>query len=171
MTPPTATVDGYIEYICPDCGHTYTEAVIPTDFIVESNDKSTVGYTGEANESLIIPDIIQEKLTYEDNWYRVTAIGEWAFYYCYNLVSITLPDTVTSIEDRAFSDCTNLTSITIPNSVTHIGSDVFSWDDALTSITFEGTVAQWKAIHKHADWDWESNITTIICTDGVVTLS
>ena len=35
----------------------------------------------------------------------VTGIGEWAFGYCRNLFSITLPESVTSIGDRAFRNC------------------------------------------------------------------
>ena len=46
---------------------------------------------------------------------RVTSIGDWAFGYCENLASITIPNSVTSIEDSAFYNCSSLTSITIPS--------------------------------------------------------
>ena len=32
----------------------------------------------------------------------VTSIGDYAFYFCYNMTSITIPDSVTSIGDSAF---------------------------------------------------------------------
>ncbi len=41
----------------------------------------------------------------------VTSIGDWAFYNCAGLTSVTIPDSVTSIEYGAFSDCTGLTSV------------------------------------------------------------
>lgn len=41
----------------------------------------------------------------------ITKIGDWAFYDCDSLTSITIPDTVNSIGDSAFSDCNNLTKV------------------------------------------------------------
>jgi hypothetical protein len=55
----------------------------------------------------------------------VTSIGDWAFYQCENLTSLTIPNSVTSIGKSAFYKCKNLTSITIPNSVASIGYNVF----------------------------------------------
>ena len=37
--------------------------------------------------------------------YPVTSIGEWAFSYCENLTSITIPSSVKEIGNRAFSGC------------------------------------------------------------------
>ena len=64
----------------------------------------------------------------------VTAIGDYAFYYCSGLTSVTIPSSVTSIGGSAFQYCTGLTSITIPNSVTSIVNLAF-WDcDSLTIV-------------------------------------
>ena len=54
------------------------------------------------------------------------SISSWAFSYCSNLTSVTIPNSVTSIGNGAFGDCLNLTSIVIPNSVTSIGADAFN---------------------------------------------
>ena len=70
----------------------------------------------------------------------VTSIGEYAFYACHPLTSITIPNSVTSIGDYAFSGCYSLTSITIPNSVTSIGHSAFSGCSSLTSITIPNSV-------------------------------
>ena len=67
----------------------------------------------------------------------VTSIGEEAFAYCESLTSITIPDSVTSIGRGAFEGCTSLKSITIPDSVTSIGRYAFQYCDSLTSVVFE----------------------------------
>ena len=55
----------------------------------------------------------------------VTEIGEYAFYVCDSLTSITIPSSVTSIDMGAFEYCKSLTSVTIPSSVTSIGRFAF----------------------------------------------
>ena len=65
----------------------------------------------------------------------VTTIGQYAFYNCTNLTSITIPSSVTTIGNNTFGDCTSLTSITIPDSVTTIGYGAFIGCTSLTSIT------------------------------------
>ena len=64
----------------------------------------------------------------------VTSIGEMAFYDCYRLSSITIPNSVTSVGGAAFFNCTGLTSVSIPNSVTSIGSSAFKACYGLTSV-------------------------------------
>ena len=71
---------------------------------------------------------------------NVTSIGNYAFRNCYDLTSITIPNSVTSIGARAFDCCSGLTSVTIPNSVTSIGSYAFYGCSGLTSITIPNNV-------------------------------
>ena len=70
----------------------------------------------------------------------VTSIGDFAFYGCTGLTSVTIPNSVTSIGMGAFMNCTALTSVTIPNSVTSIGSSAFSGCTGLTSIEIPNSV-------------------------------
>ena len=51
--------------------------------------------------------------------------GSRAFWYCDNLISITLPAGLTSIGNDAFTGCNNLINVVIPESVTEIGHDAF----------------------------------------------
>lgn len=50
----------------------------------------------------------------------VTAIGDYAFYYCSGLTSVTIPSSVTSIVNLAFWDCDSLTIVYIPSGVNFV---------------------------------------------------
>ena len=54
-------------------------------------------YTG----SITIPESVQ----YNNVDYSVTSIGEYAFIDCFDLTSVTIPNSVTSIKDAAFYCC------------------------------------------------------------------
>ena len=52
----------------------------------------------------------------------VTAIGNWPFFGCTNLLSLTIPSSVTSIKEGAFSGCTGLTSIIVADDNSYFDS-------------------------------------------------
>ena len=70
----------------------------------------------------------------------VTSIGEYAFYHCSELTSVTIPNSITSIDKASFYGCEGLTSVTIPNSVTSIGEYAFDYCSRLTSVTIPNSV-------------------------------
>lgn len=65
--------------------------------------------------------VIPDRITYNNNAYTVTSIGELAFHSCYDLTSVTIPNSVTSIGYEAFYDCSRLESIIIGTGVLSIG--------------------------------------------------
>lgn len=96
----------------------------------------------------------------------VTSIGNYAFYGCSGLTSVTIPTNITSIGDLAFCGCGGLTSITIPNSVTAIGSSAFSDCSELTIVTIGSgvtTISDWvfNYCSKLTSISIPSNITSI----------
>jgi hypothetical protein len=84
---------------------------------------------------------------------KMTKIGDYMFYGCSGLTSVTIPDSVTSIGWNAFSGCSGLTSVTIGNSVTNIRSYAFSGCKGLATMyvpaSWEGG-AQWTTMLKNA---------------------
>ena len=116
-------------------------------------------YTG----NIVIPSTIE----YNGITYKVTNIGERAFYACKELTNITIPDSVTSIGDSAFSGCTSLTNITIPNNVTSIGEWAFYGCTSLTSVTIPDSVT---SIGRGVFWDCTS-LTNITILSILVDLS
>lgn len=56
----------------------------------------------------------------------LTAIGDYAFYYCSNLALTSLPENVTSIGQYAFYNCNNLRLTSLPSGVTSILQYAFS---------------------------------------------
>jgi hypothetical protein len=64
----------------------------------------------------------------------VTMIGSYAFYQCYSLASIIIPDGVKSVDNSAFNNCYSLGSVVIPDSVTSIGNSAFYQCYSLASI-------------------------------------
>ena len=93
-----------------------------------------VGYVGN-DVILTLPESYNGK-SYE--------INRYAFRYYYNIISVTIPDSVTSIGGFAFSNCSEL-----------------------KNITYTGTIADWNNIDKGGGLDDGVPTTCVIhCTDG-----
>lgn len=87
-----------------------------------------------------------EKAIIEDG---VTSISTGAFYRCYRMRSIEIPNTVTGIGAQAFVNCASIESLAIPDSVTGIGNLAFQGCYELKEITFPDSVT---SIGKNCFW-------------------
>ena len=61
-------------------------------------------------------------------------IADMAFFECYDLERVTIPDEVKFIGEAAFYECVNLKSVTIPQSVTDIAPWTFAYCESLRSV-------------------------------------
>lgn len=72
--------------------------------------------------------------------YKVTSIRDWAFFWCTDITSVTIPNSVISIGESAFYGCRGLNSIIIPNSVKTIAEGTFLGCSGLTAVTIPNSV-------------------------------
>lgn len=113
---------------------------------LDSDGKLTFSGTGEMKDYVFNPSVSNSlpwkfcdvKLAVIEN--GITSIGDYAFWSCSSLTSVTIPDSITRIGAYAFYICSNLTNITIPNSVTDIDYRAFGRCSSLTSITIPDSV-------------------------------
>lgn len=80
------------------------------------------------------------------NGTAVTSIGYKAFYGCFSIKSVTIPEGVKNIGYSAFDWCRSLKDITLPSSVTFVDVSAFCRCSSLVSIT----VAQGNTIYHSA---------------------
>ena len=139
-------------------GGIYYKILNGSEVAVTYRGSSYDSYSNEYSGSVTIPSSV----TYNGTTNSVTSIGEWAFYYCSGLTSVTIGNSVTNIGYAAFAYCSSLTSITIPNSVTSIGSEAFRGCSGLTSITIPNSVT---SIGEDA-FGWCSGLTSIVVEKG-----
>ena len=116
-----------LEKIIKDIKYRLDESTLTAE-VIEKKDY----YSG----NIVIPDVVVNKKIS----YKVTSIGDDAFYGCDSLASLTIPNSVTCIGRCAFYNCSSLTSIIIPNSVTSIRDDAFCGCSSLTSLTIPDNV-------------------------------
>ena len=120
----------------------------------------------DADESISGNAVIPGTIEVGGQKYKVTSVGDYAFFYCSRLTEITIPEGVTSIREHAFAYCSSLKEITIPEGVTSIGNSAFISCDSLIEITIPGSVA---SIGDYA-FAYCSNLKEITIPEGVISI-
>ncbi len=111
-------------------------------YVLYQEHAEIIGHSAKFNaEELVIPETISDKpvtkivsVEFSDT-NRFEADKSGAFYSCYTLSKVTLPDGLYEIGDYAFYGCKNLRTIEIPESVMHIGKSAFAMCSNLSSLT------------------------------------
>lgn len=112
----------------------------------------------------------KEKLTGITIPESVTNTGEYTFWMCKNLATVTFDGTpaLTTIGKSAFKGCEALTTIAIPASVEEIGVSAFSDCTKLANVTFSGT-SSLTTIHQSA-FSGCTSLTSITLPESLTTL-
>ena len=97
----------------------------------------------------------------------VESIAYRSFWENHKLQKINMPENVKHIGKEAFYSST-LQAINLPSNLLDIGEYAFADCMSLNNIYFNGTKAQWNAISKGSDWNYNVPATVVTCTDGTV---
>lgn len=159
VTPTEST-----QNVTPDSGYDGLSKVIvnpiPSEYIVPSGTKSitengthdvkdyasvsvNVASSGGNNELLmnIISRSTADFSITASELQGLTSIGDYAFYNCQGLISISIPSGITSIGNNAFNNCYRISNIDIPFGVESIGNNAFWNNVRLTTLELPSSVA------------------------------
>lgn len=84
--------------------------------------------------------VVPESITVDGVEYPVTAVAARTFYFCTDLVSVTLPSTVTTIGLSAFQGCTGLEEVVLPPHVANLENATFQNCVSLENIDLPGSI-------------------------------
>ncbi len=115
------------------------DTLISGDLIYTITDDEEVEVAGIADKNLkklVIPGTVDA----EGKAYKVTSVGQKAFYKNNKLQSVVIGNNVASIEDYAFYGCKNVKSIKMGKSVEIIGASAFRKCTKLTSIVLPKSI-------------------------------
>ena len=146
---PTVETVGNLKYYCDPA--TMEATVVGP---IESWDND------EFNQSFTKIDI-QTTVTSGGNMYKVTTIGEEAFYSFDYVKEVNIPEGIETIEKIAFLSMYRLEKVVLPSTLKKIGYEAFSYERALTSVISHVTDPSAVEVDKTAfalqldDWDDE----------------
>ncbi len=120
----------------------YYEVVSAADKTVEVTfgGETPTEIMGEYTGNVVVPQTVN----YENIDFKVIGVCDGAFYRCYSLVSVTLPEGMKYIGESAFGQCYELASVTLPEGLETIGYAAFS-ECSLTSVTLPASLTSMDA--------------------------
>ncbi|HBZ64520.1 MAG TPA: hypothetical protein DEO89_07990 [Lachnospiraceae bacterium] len=130
----------------------------------EENEVEVTSFSNKKLTNLVIPATVKSG----DKEYKVTSIGQKAFYKNTKLKRITIGNNITSIEDYAFYGCKNVTSIKMGKSVEIIGASSFRKCTKLTGIVLPKSIDE---LGKNAFYGCKKLKTITILADSVIDVS
>ena len=126
--------------------------------VTRNTDQTKLKYKGD----IVIPSSV----TYGGVSYDVTEIGDYAFFSCADLASISIPRSVIKIGIGAFEECRNLPAISLPEKLESIEKYAFAGCSSIDSIAIPATVT-W--VGEGSFWDCKS-LKTLVVEDADVVL-
>ncbi len=147
--------DGVLEAFTVEIDGIYYQLIGGDSVEVTYRGDDYYSYDDEYTGSVTIP----ETVVYNSTTYRVTTIGNRAFYNCSSLTSVTIPNSVTAIGGSAFADCSSLTQ-------TNYTGDLASW----CKIQFDGWGAN-PIQYSHNLYINGQSITKADIPEGVMSIS
>ncbi len=137
---PTPEQNGIRTYTCKRCSKTKTEIVEYVITIIASGScGEKLTWTLDSEGTLSVSG--EGEMT---NYASASSVGWYA--YRDSVKKAILADSVTSIGDYAFYSCTSLTSVTIPNSVDNIGKYAFYACESLSDVYYVSSAKMWRQI-------------------------
>lgn len=137
-----------------------TNSVFASDgrALYRKSDHSLLFYAPNSGTSFTVPD-------------DTLALNNFSFYDNTMLTSLTLNAQLTTIAPWALCYVRGLTRLSLPHALKSIGAYALGYDSALVDLHYEGTLAEWATVAKSSGWNTGLGASTILCTDGSVSLS
>ena len=174
----TDTLTGTSESTVKNVQHTYAAVGDYVITLTAASGTTFAFYGNSTNWSYILRKGTTTTLgKYQSNAYRSAIykielgssahIGQYAFYYCYNLISITIPSELTSVAlSNTFYYCCNLVGIVLPKNSTTIGASSFYYCYRLESISINpDTISLGGSAFRYC-----GSLKTIVLSSGTTTL-
>ena len=143
--------------------------VSKSDYIKDLVIPKNVSYNGKTYS---VTDIGERAFEYHSEIMTVSmpntikSIGAYGFYYCSAVTAFSIPNSVKTLGDYALSGCDKMVNLTIGSGVTSIGTDAFSNCNALTVVKIPDSVT---SMGECTFW-YCQNLTEAIIGNGLTTI-